>query len=141
MVNKENINRLLEFIPTIPDANFDMNAFRRGDRTEHVCNSVGCIIGHATVLDTPENLKTFISYDNGWGCLAIDFEDWADDFFGLTYAKEDVKIWEYLFSGMWGENTLHNTKEAALARVQTFINNDYKAPEFDYYSKKINGTI
>ena len=60
---------------------FDMHAYRTGDNTTPECNSVGCAVGHLTVLD--DKLKTdrnYFRYIDG----EIKFVSWAKYFFGLS---------------------------------------------------------
>jgi len=73
-MNRANLEKLIEFIPTIPDEQFDMRTFRDGGKPTPVCNTVGCIVGHATQLDTPENISKYVSLNE------IEFGKWSRDF-------------------------------------------------------------
>lgn len=49
-MNRENLKKLADFIKTVPQEIFDMRDIRRGRTDNAECDSVGCVIGHATVL-------------------------------------------------------------------------------------------
>jgi len=118
-MNRENLQKLVDFIPTIPDEQFNMNTYREGDRTTHTCGSIGCILGHATALDTPENINEYKSNDG-----EIEFRKWSEDYFGLY-----DEGWDFLFDCWW--YNANNTKEGAVARVQWLL--DGKEIPIDCY--------
>lgn len=108
-MNKENLLRMADYIETIPQEQFDMEVFREGGRTSPKCNSVGCIIGHCTALDDPENLPRYFYGE-------IDFDLWSEKFTGIGLFSRD---WRYLFGGGWAKND--NTPTGAVKRIRHYV--------------------
>jgi len=109
-MNRENLKLMADYIETIPQEKFDMDNFRTGEDKGHECNSVGCILGHCTVLDK-NPLPTTI-FDN------INFNAWSFDFTGLDPFSDE---WYYLFFGLWTEGD--NTPTGAAKRIRHFLEN------------------
>lgn len=118
----------------VQEDSFDMMYYRKetkgssifgnfiDDKVTQECGSVGCIIGHCSILDTPENFYSF-NY----------FSDWSEYFFGI---EEGTTLWDFCFSGDWGADTKTNNKTQSLLRLQYVIENeDY--PD-DYYDEDYN---
>jgi len=106
-VNLSNIIRAAELIETIPYYQFDMGTCRSGQMVNPECDSVGCIIGHTTVL-APE-LLTYDYKDE------IDFLRFSFAFFGLEWNARD---WYYLFGGDW--KSTDNTHIGASLRLRYY---------------------
>ena len=109
----------------VPDSEFSMKFFRKddywGDITEesttHECNTVGCIIGHCSILDTPDNFYKYSS-----------FLYWSEYFFGIGM---DTNYWEFCFSDYWGDDEVTASKTQALLRLQYLIDNKNCPKDFD----------
>lgn len=117
--NLVNLQRMVEHLKTIPQSAFDIENYRTPNIWEdleftHKCNTIGCIVGHCTELDTPENIKKFANtYDSEAG----KFLKWSKHFTGFGLETG----WEYCFSGHW--ESIDNTVLGAIARLQHFIDN------------------
>ena len=113
-MNRENLQRMADYIRTVPPENFNMELWRTpGSEFTPECNSVGCVIGHCTVLDTPERLKTHLlgSYNFNW-------YSWSGYFTGIgSWMKE----WNWCFDFQW-HNT-DNTPTGAADRIEWLLNN------------------
>ena len=120
MANIENLKRAFNHVLlNVSESQFDMSYFRRykwgssdgliiRDLISHECNTVGCIIGHCSILDTEENFYTYES-----------FAEWADSFFDIQ--GNDI-LYNFLFSGIWGDNELMTgSKRQALLRLMFAI--------------------
>lgn len=112
-MNKENLKRMAEYIATIPQDKFDMKYFREpgGSCETHECNSVGCVIGHCTILDDWDNISKDI---NG----RINFSAWSRQFAGLDGFSDE---WVWCFSDEW--KTVDNTPIGASKRILWLIKN------------------
>ena len=108
-MNKENLKLMADYIETVPQDKFDVERFRTGQIKYHECDSVGCVIGHCTVLD-----KNPLPMD----CGRIIFYAWARDFAGLNPNSSE---WKYLFSLHW--TAVDNTPTGAAKRIRYFIKN------------------
>jgi len=109
-MNTENLNRMADYIETIPLEKFNMATYRTGESIKHECNSVGCVIGHCTVLDK-RPLPILRSGD-------IDFNDWSLDFTGLDPNSNE---WRYLFASEWED--VDNNPVGAAKRIRHFLEN------------------
>ena len=107
-MNKENLKLMADYIETIPQEKFDMNTFRTGEKVDHECGSVGCVLGHCTVLDK-RPLPMYLEGD-------INFNAWSFDFTGLDpYSSE----WDYLFASFWTYGD--KTPIGAAKRIRHFL--------------------
>lgn len=103
----------------VKDEQFNIGAYREGREGEaclnsHECNTVGCFIGHCTILDKKENLLS-----------NIDFQNWALYFFSLSYDELS-----FMFSGVYACFQDNNQRIQALLRVKYFIENGKIHPDF-----------
>ena len=105
-MNRENLRLMAEYIATVSPGLFDMLHFRKGDRTTAKCGSVGCVLGHCTVLDPKPELITL--YDNG----RINFKMWSEEFTGLAFESPE---WKFCFSPWW--ELVDNTPQGASNRI------------------------
>lgn len=108
-MNKENLQRMADYVRTIPQEKFHMRFLRSGDKKTHACNSVGCVLGHCTILDKENELPR----DDFLGSIA--FFKWAEIFTGIT----DSDILEFLFSEEWYMHD--NTPTGAADRIEFVI--------------------
>lgn len=137
-MNIENLKRTAELVAKIPPENFDMEYYRLSDYSSHECGSVGCIVGHATVLDTPENLKRFtqgVMYPEFKGRQFendIRFDEWSADFFDIDDASNE---WYYMFGHRWSHFKATNTPEHAVYRINRIIDG-YKPDDISEEIKK-----
>jgi len=109
-MNRENLKLMADYIETIPQEKFDMERFRTGEKVKHKCNSVGCILGHCTVL----NKNPLPLYKSG----NIDFYAWSKEFTGLD---PDSSEWAYLFASEWEDGD--NTPTGAAKRIRYLLEN------------------
>lgn len=108
-MNKENLSRMADYIETIPQERFHMLDYRDlGDDLGSVqCNSVGCIIGHCTVLDPyPQGIPRFSSG-------SINFTAWSQNFTGIEHA---FRAWQFMFAPQWVDSD--NTPIGAAKRIR-----------------------
>ena len=106
-MNRENLGRMPAHIRTIPQAMFDMDRWRTGDAFVPECESVGCVIGHCTILDP----KPLPMWSNG-----IDFEVWSEQFTGMEAFSDD---WNWCFAYNWAQ--VDNTPEGAARRIEWLL--------------------
>jgi len=112
-MNRENLQRMADYIKTIPQEKFDMGKYRdTNDIKTHECNSVGCVIGHCTILDK-NPLPIFKNTDG------IRFTDWSEVFTGLNGASDE---WGWCFASEWYD--VDNTPTGAAKRIEWMLDND-----------------
>jgi hypothetical protein len=113
-MNRENLQRMADYIRTISAENFDMYVYREGDHlvqySSSECKTVGCVIGHCTILDV-ENLPR-----NGDGSGSILFATWSETFTGLEACSKE---WDWCFSYKW--STVDNSPEGAARRIEHML--------------------
>jgi hypothetical protein len=107
-MNRENLKLMAAHIRTIPQEMFNMWWFRGGQAKTPECDSVGCVIGHCTVLDPNPRPR------DGFG--DIDFRGWSQGFTGLIGNE-----WEWCFSSPW--QYTDNTPEGAALRIEWLLEN------------------
>lgn len=110
-MNIENLQKMADYVKTILPVNFTMWIYRNGQMKTTECNTIGCIIGHCTVLDDPQNLPKDYEGD-------IKFGLWSEKFTGL---KWETKEWNWCFSSEWSK--ADNTPEGASKRIEYFLKN------------------
>ena len=110
-MNKENLLRMADYIEKVPQEKFDMDAFRIGTYRTPECNSIGCVIGHCTVLDAKNVMKNFVREDG-----TIRFWEWSLDFTGIN---NDMDEWNFLFGSDW--NRTDTTQTGAAKRIRYFV--------------------
>jgi len=99
---------MADYIETIAQDRFDMDNFRTGEAVKHECDTVGCVIGHCTVLD--ENPLPMRYSGN------INFSAWSFDFTGLGPLSGESA---YLFASSW--EAVDNTPTGAANRIRHFL--------------------
>lgn len=109
-MNKENLQRMADYIRKIPQEMFSMDDYRKGQRVLPECDSVGCVVGHCTILDA-DNIMRFID-----SAGEIDFERWAKWFANINSA-----CFSWCFSYKWVN--VDNTPTGAAARIEWLIYN------------------
>lgn len=116
-MNKENLQRMADYIKTIHENSFDMGYFRRlpYDRNSYECQAIGCVIGHCTVLDEPINIPRYT--DN-----RINFSKWSEKFTGLSHYSDK---WDWCFNAKW-QNT-DDTPIGASKRIEYLL--EYGLPD------------
>jgi len=108
-MNRPNLALMPPFIRTIPKDKFDMMSFREGQSKTPECKSVGCVIGHCTVLDPnplPRNRFSRIS-----------FYEWSENFTGLAKFGHE---WRWCFDSNWVDTD--NTPNGAALRIEWLLN-------------------
>jgi hypothetical protein len=110
-MNRENLQRMADYVRTIPAEMFSMNFYRLGEKVSHECGSVGCAIGHCTVLD-PRPLPK-LSHDSE----RIDFDIWSEMFTGIKLMSPE---WGWCFSKYWYFSD--NTPDGAADRIEWLLN-------------------
>ncbi len=124
-INKKNLKRARKHIANVSASMIRMENYRDRPPTKEKpeCDTVGCIVGHATILDAYNVIKNFTNKYGG-----IDFTLWSKDFFGIDRKSY---LWNYLF----GQQHL-NIKDYHLHRMDYILAGN-KAPdiiyEVDYY--------
>ncbi|WIC41419.1 hypothetical protein MA9V1_155 [Chryseobacterium phage MA9V-1] len=122
-MNIANIQRAIDHLKTIQPEHFDMTAYRDvRDQYEPQCNSVGCIVGHCTILDNDNIYANFIERND-----TIMFTEWSCNFFGIGLLS---KTWDYMFSCTWADAPKTNTIEHAIYRMERIIAG-YKPGQID----------
>jgi len=109
-LNIKNLEEMADFIETVPSKFFNMYRFRKGWEVTPECDSVGCIIGHCTVLDK-RPLPRLLNGD-------IYFYSWAEEFTGLPMRSSASR---YLFSPDWADTD--DTPKGAAKRIRFFLKN------------------
>jgi hypothetical protein len=107
-MNKTNIYNAIQYMKTVDPKWFDMASYRDGEERTHQCKSVGCIIGHCTILD-PNPLPVYDYSRN------IDFTTWSSEFFDL---EANTGIWDFLFSSDWAEYPKSRSLKQAIRRMK-----------------------
>ena len=115
-MNKENLLKMADYIETIPQNKFDMINYRKnmGD-VDVVCNSIGCAVGHCTILDMVNIQNNFIDEDDG----QIKFFQWSEDFTGVN----DMPQWNYLFTSKW--RVVDNTTQGTANRIRHVVKHGF----------------
>jgi hypothetical protein len=121
-MNRENLQRMADYIRTVPKEKFHMGEYRKGSWKKHQCGSVGCVIGHCTILDKIENISLTIG-------LGIDFTAWSEKFTGLIAWSSE---WDWCFHAVWKHTD--NTPTGAADRIEWLLN--HGLPE-DWYEQII----
>ena len=106
-MNRENLQKMADYIRAIPQDRFDMELYRKGQHKTPECDSVGCIIGHCTMLDTeplPRSLGGKIM-----------FVEWS-----YRFTLLDLKSWFWCFDSNWEKTD--NTPEGAALRIEWLLN-------------------
>ncbi len=108
-INKKNLKRTREHIAEVNGSMLNMEYYRYDALVNRnpECNSIGCIIGHATTLDAKNVTDNFT---NKYG---IRFESWSRKFFGTG---KDLYLWTYLFG-----NQHPNIKDYHLYRMDYIL--------------------
>ena len=122
-MNLINLKRIFNYILlNVPEEKLDMSHFRLyGDLNSHECKTVGCVIGHCTILDDFEKIP---KNQNG----EIYFEKWSENFTGLDFYSDE---WEWCFSSGWSKYYITKTKEQILLRIKFLIKNKRIPKKFD----------
>ena len=82
-------------LKNVSSSQFNMRIYRDFyKRTNYECDSVGCAIGHLTILD--EKFKTDKDYFRYGKC--INFTKWSENYFKLKFSH-----YVFLFSSGWGQ--------------------------------------
>ena len=110
-MNEVNLLRAADYIEKIPQSVFSMRLFRYDDSKTHECGAVGCVVGHCTVLDAPENLPFDADGE-------INFYRWSGRFFGLKVGSYG---WAWCFAGRW--HKVDNTPTGAAKRIRYLVEN------------------
>lgn len=111
-MNIANIYKMIDHLEkSVPDDRFGMVCYRtaNADRVNHECKSIGCIIGHCTILD--KNFEN-PSYFREPVLKGILFYGWSIEFTGIQIDE----IWEWCFSENWW--CIDNTKKGAINRLK-----------------------
>ncbi|WNN12462.1 hypothetical protein MA9V2_213 [Chryseobacterium phage MA9V-2] len=124
-MNKQNIQRAINHIRTLRPENFDMQDYRAAQFTDKApeCKTIGCIVGHCTILDAKNINEKFIDMRND----SIMFNEWSVEFFGIGILQ---RSWDYMFSCNWAKSQKTNTIEHAIYRMERIID-DYKPGNID----------
>jgi len=115
-MNKENLLKMANHIETIPQKEFDMEKYRKDRSSKKIeCNTVGCAVGHCTILD-PDNIqKNYLCRFYG----DINFLTWSEDFTGVN----DMPQWNYLFGDRW--KYTDNTPKGTANRIRHVVKHGF----------------
>lgn len=111
-MNRENLQRMADYIKTIPERRFNMQFYGSNFNTTPECNSVGCVVGHCSVFASEKDVKKFTHKDT----QGFDFVKWSEKFSGL---KAGGKKWSWCFSGSWSLSD--NTAKGASKRIEWLL--------------------
>ncbi len=116
---------MADYIRSTSQEQFDMSKYRPAlDNTTHICNSVGCVIGHCTALISEEEFKQIPLHPSS---LGVDFTLWSENFTGL---KRNYQEWEWCFDSEW--YYFDNTPEGAADRIEYMLKygvpSDFETP-------------
>jgi len=111
-MNRENLQRMADYIKTVPQEKFAINMYRGAYKDNgHECNTLGCVIGHCTILD--KNPLPIMGFNQ-----RIDFGLWSEGFTGIDVDEDE---WKWCFDGDW--DTIDNTPTGAAKRIEWLLNN------------------
>lgn len=111
-MNKENLLKIADYIETVPQEMFDMDVYRDGDDYSIECNSVGCVIGHSTILFPEIAEKHRIKEGQYKGKIL--FGEFSEEVCGLT-----VEEWYWCFHSVWCN--IDNTPTGAAKRIRMLV--------------------
>ena len=115
-MNRPNLQRMADYIRTVHTEKFNMYSYREGNHSVEFlspeCNTVGCVIGHCTILDI-DNLPK-----NKDGSGTILFASWSETFTGLDVMSTE---WDWCFSYYW--SFVDNTPSGAARRIEYLLKN------------------
>lgn len=110
-MNIENLLKMADYLETLEPSQFDMGLFSDGDiqsnNVEHICGSVGCVIGHAP--------KIFPLAPEDWDTLG----DFDFDAFSKRIFTDDMQEWDWCFDSDWDE--VDNTPKGASLRMRHLV--------------------
>lgn len=95
----------------IDPKNFNMKLYRSGAKDKPECDSIGCMVGHLTAIDSENVMENYLYADGN----RILFTDWSLDFFDIDFDE-----WDYLFTTDWAD--VDNSLEGAIARMRRLAN-------------------
>ena len=101
---------MADYIETIPQEKFNMATYRTGEKVKHECDTVGCVLGHCTILN--KNPLPMCRSGN------INFDTWSREFTGLDTSSSE---WAYLFASDW--EAVDNTPTGAAKRIKHLLEN------------------
>lgn len=116
-VKLDNLLKMADYIENVPQDVFSMDVYRSRFQYLHKCNSVGCIIGHCTVLDSLSNIPFNRDFS---GDVTIDFSLWSEQYTGISSCSGS---WMYLFSFGWSGSNGDNTPKGAAKRIRYYVKN------------------
>ena len=110
-MNRDNLLKMAVHIMSVPQSKFDMSRYRRNYVDDyHECESVGCVIGHCTILDKENDLPR-----GGISGVAL-FGVWSERFTGLKALSPE---WNWCFSMKW--KRVDNTPIGASKRIMILL--------------------
>jgi hypothetical protein len=115
-LNITNLRRLQALLSKLDPTLFEMRTIRANTSIEHICKSVGCILGHCTRLMPKKEFLKFVDKEDG----TIDYSGIGKKLFGL---EVNTYIWYFLFGSSW--SIVDNTIPGAIARIEYIIQNPY----------------
>lgn len=113
-VKLDNLLKMADYIENVPEHKFSMIQYRSQSKDKHNCETVGCILGHCTILDDFNNIPLSGLYGT------IDFESWCFIFTGISVVRH-INMWQYLFSAEWAKTD--NTPKGSAKRIIYFVKN------------------
>lgn len=138
-LNFENLNKLADFLETLPEEKFDLSQYRK-DKKDDVyeaefksmtdCGTVGCAIGWAPFIEGLEPKEE--EFKHAWHAPEIgkvlDYAGYSERVFGATFSHltydPDSEAMNFMFSAKWtryfdfDSDPLENTPKATADRVR-----------------------
>lgn len=118
-MNRKNLQRIADMLLEIPKDKFNISIYRKVDDGNPICNSIGCVIGHATKLDKENIIKNYVDV------FGIKYFTWSLEFTGL----KDINAWGWCFSGDW--YAIDNTVKGARQRILYLLDKGQAPKGFD----------
>ncbi len=125
-VNKKNLRKVAMFIKDIPQDHFDMSIYRKNEQEEVTpeCNTVGCTLGHATVLNKRlfNSIKKRLNGELGRVSFSSILSEWTEKWLGISgQVGHDLDTWTFLFAWQWSR--VDNTPQGAAKRILYYLEN------------------
>jgi hypothetical protein len=113
-MKKHNLQRMVKYLRTVPQNQFDMGVWNSGVTPTVECGSVGCAIGHCLGKISRKPIYYFDNEPESgidwglWGMRVTGLHQWSDE-------------WVWCFSPLWDDTD--NTPQGAAARIEWLLKN------------------
>lgn len=114
-MNIENINKLIDFLKTLPPENFDHNTWAANYQNINeipgrgLCGTIACIAGWTTILSNPDDWivtsgSNILYYAGHEGSIRSDATEWLD----FDYTEDDIVFTPFLMISERIIETIYN---------------------------------